>query len=42
VRCRFDVVAIVWPGANGDGDGPETGPPPSIEHIRDAFPSTLG
>jgi len=29
-RCRFDVVAIVWP------DGPR---PESIEHFRDAFPA---
>jgi putative endonuclease len=29
-RCRFDVVAIVWP---------ENGSAPQIEHIRDAFPA---
>ena len=27
-RCRFDVVAIVWPDEKG---------PPQIDHIRDAF-----
>lgn len=29
--CRFDVVAIVWPADDQ---------PPSIEHLRDAFPAT--
>ncbi len=29
-RCRFDVVAIVWP---------QDHLPPRIEHIRDAFPA---
>jgi len=29
-RCRFDVVAIIWP----EGDRPE-----SIEHFQDAFPA---
>ena len=29
-RCRFDVVAIVWP---------DDRKPPQIEHIRDAFES---
>ena len=30
VRCRFDIVAIVWPDGRGE---------PSIDHIADAFPA---
>lgn len=29
-RCRFDIVAIVWPDDRGA---------PAIEHIRNAFPA---
>ena len=29
-RCRFDVVALVWPEAQRA---------PAVEHFRDAFPA---
>jgi putative endonuclease len=29
-RCRFDVVALVWPEGRGT---------PAVEHLRDAFPA---